>query len=164
MGNILELERKFVVNRVPEYMREFHVGSYVVEQNYLYSDLVSECRVRKEYNLITEDLRCSVDLKVGVGKSRQEESNEISEEIAERFIMNDTYPIVKQRDVYFMDGYFIEVDFYDDFNLIIAEIEFINEYEMDNFEMYGWMIKEVSENEEYKNKRLWEKLNKRSAK
>jgi CYTH domain-containing protein len=163
VDNIKELERKFIVNRVPEYMLDYHVGSYLIEQNYLYSDIVSECRIRREVNLMNEEVKNSIDLKSGVGKVRDEESNEISYEMAEKFLVNDYYPIVKQRDIYFLDGNFIEVDFYDDLELIVAEIEFINEAEMNKFEMYGWMIKEVSNQEEYKNKNLWKKLNKRSV-
>jgi CYTH domain-containing protein len=163
VDNIKELERKFIVNRVPEYMREYHVGSYLIEQNYLYQDMISECRVRREQNLLTEEVANYIDLKVGVGKERLEERNEVSWEVAEEFLFNDTYSIVKQSDIYFLDGYFIEVDFYDDFELIVAEVEFINKAEMEEFEMYGWMIEDVSENEEYKNKNLWKKLNKRGV-
>lgn len=158
-----ELERKFIVRRVPKYMQDFYVDTVLITQNYIYVDLWAEIRIREEIILSTGETRYYEVKKIGRGDERQEIITEIDGEVAEPFLVNSYYPISKQRDVYFYDGNFISVDFFENAGideLIIAEVEFPTRGEMMNFTPYDWFIEEVTYNEEYKNKNIWQGINK----
>lgn len=159
-----ELERKFLVRRVPQYMREFYVDTKLITQNYIYVDLEAEIRIREEILLSSGDTRYYEIKKIGNGAKRKEFITEITREIAEPFLLNSYYAISKQRDVYFYDGKFITVDFYDEElipeGLIVAEIEFPTEGEMVLFRPYNWFIKEVTDDERFRDKNIWRAINK----
>lgn len=74
-----------------------------------------------------------------------------------------TKPIIKIRREIEIDGLIYEHDVYlnDELNgLQIIEIEFRNEEESKNFIIPDWLGKEVTNDKNYKNQSLWNKINK----
>ena len=82
-----ELERKFLVRRVPKYMQDFYVDTVLITQNYIYVDLVAEIRTREEILLSSGDTRYYEIIKIGNGAKRKEFITEITREIAEPFYL-----------------------------------------------------------------------------
>lgn len=160
-----KIERKWLVKGFPEGVD--YLISYFIKQTYLIAD-DNEVRIRtahpkgpspyytiSPYKLLT--------IKGPGTTSRQEVEFELSEAQyyeAMRFVDPNSQPIIKNYKKYYYNDHVIEVSQVD-FEWFYAEVEFDNEEDMKSYE-FPWpelLIKEVTEDPEYKMKNYWKRKN-----
>src|SRR5437899_3305843 len=143
-----EIERKFLVDRVPDEMQPVAVRSLV--QGYLLERHQGlEVRVRRA------DDECTLTLKSGSGMVRAEEEIPIEPDRFERlWPLTDGRRIEKLRHVFALpDGLQAEVDVYAGalHGLLTAEVEFGSEDAAQRFVAPAWMGRDVSGDPRYSN-------------
>lgn len=143
---LFEIERKFLVQRVPDHLDQYPHEEIL--QGYLKIDEDgSEKRLRQAGERYTRTI------KTGQGKTRQEQEEVISQnEFASLWPQTEGKRIEKTR---YQIGD-MEVDVYKGnlTGLIIAEKEFGSEEESVQFMLPEWVGEEVTNDERYKNKNL----------
>lgn len=152
-----EIERKFIVSEIPKDIIPFE-KKYVF-QNYLSVKDKEEIRIRMQ----VEDgiKKYDITYKNGSGMVRDESKfrigesiyYDLSEKIKEK-------PVKKYRQFYQINSQQIMVDTYLETKepLIIAEIEFESEEDAEKFNPPNWFIKEVTYDDDFKNKNIWKKI------
>jgi CYTH domain-containing protein len=144
--NGVEIERKFLVERLPE---DLPAGRRI-EQGYLAvaPDGV-EVRIRRRAGA------CTLTVKSGPGHVRVEEEMEIDERRFEAlWALTEGRRIAKTRHVVpLAGGVAAEVDVYDD-GLLVAEVEFPTEAASAAFLPPSWFGREVTGDARYANQRL----------
>ena len=152
-----EIERKFLVKQLP---REVKIlSTKEIEQTYLATG-EEEVRIRKviDKKIITY----FHTIKVGTGLTRKEIETPISEATAKQLLKNHQEGFLsKLRMLVDYKGIMLEVDFYRQSplrDLKVAEIEFSNEEEALSFQPFDWLGEDVTEDKNYKNQSLWEKV------
>jgi adenylate cyclase len=145
-----EIERKFLVKRLPPNLRHFH--SRTIEQGYLAAKSDgTQIRLRKSGR------RCSLTIKRGRGISRQEIEIDLTrDQFEELWPATAGCRLTKTRyDVPF-GRYTVEIDIYRGRNqgLVVAEVEFRDERECKRFVPPDWFAAEVSGKSRYSNVRL----------
>lgn len=152
-----EIERKFLLktyseNNYPKLKTEFIIQSYVsLTEN-------AEVRIRKvETN--NEIVEYTMAYKNGTGLVREEVEFEIDKDTYENLI-KDSVAINKVRYYINIQGSEVSIDVYmgDLSGLIIAEVEFETEEEAEQFTPPSEFIEEVTNDNKYKNKNLWKKI------
>ena len=147
MKEHLEIERKFILSRLPEGLLD-HVQGDEIKQGYLIRENGQELRIRKRNE------EYWMTLKQGSGLSRVEQECSIPSGQFEMLWpltagkrIEKTRYVVKQQDLLF------EVDlFKEDLEpLILLEIEFENLVASREFKVPLFLGQEVTEDEEYKN-------------
>jgi CYTH domain-containing protein/CHAD domain-containing protein len=147
-----EVERKFVVSAVPEWLDRCPATR--IEQGYLAISEDSEVRLRRR----GPDLTLTV--KRGHGEVRVEREVAIdSEQFARLWPATEGLRLVKRRHLVELsgdDGLCAEVDVYEGEleGLVVAEIEFDGEEESRGFEPSAWIGAEVTGDERYANQTL----------
>lgn len=144
---MLEIERKFLVDRFPDDLIPIQPPSKV-EQGYLSTDPNYEVRVSNRFNLTT---------KRGVGLIREEVVLPISEEAFKAlWLLTERNRIYKDRYLFVDGGHTIEVDVYKDNNagLVVAEVEFPLELAAFNFKAPSWFGREITDERQYANSTL----------
>jgi adenylate cyclase len=148
--NSAEIERKFVVEKVPENLNQF--SSKEILQGYLaITRDDTEVRVRKIGG------SCFLTVKHGSGKIRVEEEIKISpKQFSSLWLLTKGKRIEKNRYRIPYAGVIIELDVYRQRlqGLIIAEAEFPTEEASRIFHAPGWLGAEVTQDEKYKNRNL----------
>src|SRR5262245_15219968 len=121
--NSIEIERKFLVDNLPEKLGQF--SRKEILQGYLaITKEGTEVRIRKRAN------KCSLTVKHGAGKTRTEEDIGISEkQFASLWGLTGNKRVKKLRYCIPYEATTIEVDVYQDWleGLITAEVEFSSE-------------------------------------
>lgn len=145
-----EIERKFLVQELPERLRQYQRMS--IAQGYLAVDKDgTEIRIRK----ISRN--CFITVKVGSGRVRREWQTEISIQQFKK-LWPATYGkrIEKVRYNIPYKQWILELDIYRGHlkGLICAEVEFTSREQSRRFKPPQWFGKEVTEDERYKNKNL----------
>lgn len=146
-----EIERKFLVGDPPPDL-ERHPRSHL-QQGYLAIDPAGiEVRIRRR------DEQTTLTIKGGGGRSRAEEEMEIG---SERFVrlwdLTEGRRVEKTRyEVPGEGGLTIELDVYHGplDGLVTAEVEFGSEAQADAFSGPDWLVREVTGDDAYKNRRL----------
>lgn len=146
----LEIERKFTIKELPENINQYTHDD--IKQGY-YTDISTniEFRLRQKSNKFYKTY------KKGNGLTREEFETEIPEEE-----FNTFWPLTKEKRLektrYYIpyDKHTIELDVYKNSlqGLITVEIEFKTEDEANEFIIPDWFDKDVTNDEEYKNKNL----------
>ena len=147
MGN--EIERKFLINNTPDNLenyphKEISQGYMVVEDQY-------EIRVRKKGDKYYQTV------KIGSGFQREEIETEITQErfetlwplTADRRIEKTRYEIQYKNNTIELDVYKNDLE-----DLVTAEVEFNSIHDGRTFEPPEWFGREVTEDNQYKNKYL----------
>lgn len=161
-----EIERKYIVidaAQVDEALKNKEVNFLkVIEINQSYLGLKDKEELRVRMATSRDKHRFFLTYKVGSGLVREEVEVEISSAMYYELtdgITNKT--LTKKRKQLSYGDLVISLDFYDAElgNLIIAEVEFEDEKQADEFIPPSWFVKEVTNDSEYKNSSLWLKLN-----
>ena len=149
MENI-EIEKKFLINKLP-----FDIAVFPCEkimQGYIsISPDGTEVRLRKRDKKFFLTVKSAGEIK------RKEVEIEISDKQFEKlWLFTKGKRIIKTRYNIPYSNYLIEVDFYngDLQGFMVAEVEFNNEEDLDNFRPPEWFGKDVSKDNKYKNKNL----------
>ena len=155
-----EIERKFLVEEI-DFLKEISDKKVVsIEQTYLSANKLEEVRLRKKVQFNSESFVLTV--KKGKGLIREEIETNLSKETYEELISSTNYiPLRKNRISFTYEGYFFELDLYEDLDLITVEVEFDSEEDSFNFSIPQWISKELTEDESFKNKNLWKRIQKK---
>ncbi|MFD0696185.1 CYTH domain-containing protein [Paenibacillus sp. GCM10027628] len=158
----VEIERKFLLPEFP--FRELErgeitmVAKHSLFQTYLaYSD-DQEIRVRQSI----DDQGVSHythTFKSGHGLVRQEIEYEISEKIYRQLLSHTgLVPLEKIRITVEGQGVLFQIDEYKELDLRVVEVEFPDETAAKSFSIPHWFGRELGQEEEFRNKMLWIKL------
>ena len=152
-----EIERKFLVKDV-EFLKEISNKKMVsIEQTYLSANKFEEVRLRKKVQLNSEVFVLTV--KKGTGLIREEIETNLTKETYEELISSTNYvPLKKDRISFTYEGYFFELDLYEDLDLITIEVEFDSKENSSDFVIPNWISVEITEDESFKNKNLWKTI------
>jgi len=146
----LEIERKFLVKRLPENLEE--LPQEEILQGYLaIAEDGTEVRIRKKGE------SCFLATKSGGSKVRIEEEVDISEERFDSlWPMTEGKRVKKVRYHIIHEGVTIEIDLYQEKlqGLVTAEAEFSSEEASYTFHPPDWLGREVTEDKRYKNQNL----------
>jgi adenylate cyclase len=150
VASTMEIERKFLVNRLPDQLRECPFRS--IEQGYLaVEDNGTEVRLRRQ------DDETFLTVKNGSGTTRDEREVRL-----EREQFDALWPLTRSRRVRKtryevpLGALTVEVDIYGGKNegLIVAEVEFSGNEDCRNFQPPDWLGREISGEERYRNHNL----------
>jgi adenylate cyclase len=146
-----EIERKFLIDSLPQYLQDY--PHHEIEQGYLaITEDGTEIRLRKQDNQYFQTI------KIGDGKTRIETEIEISkEQFTALWNFTEKQRIKKTRfKIPYYNNLTIELDVYHDnlTGLFTAEIEFINQQESLDLVTPDWFGKEVTDDPQYKNHHL----------
>ncbi|MBN2025533.1 MAG: NUDIX domain-containing protein [Actinobacteria bacterium] len=145
----MEIEKKFLLEELPE--RLYAYPSVAIEQGYIVITASEELRIRKKGRALL------LTFKKGTGTTRHEIEIDISEEQYDDFkqcVVGST--ILKTRINYPYREHTVEIDIYKGAleGLITAEVEFSSPQDMQEFSPPSWFGKDVSLDDEFKNKSL----------
>ncbi|OAB46004.1 CYTH domain-containing protein [Paenibacillus glacialis] len=159
----LEIERKFLLPEISESL--VHEGKlqfrseHRIEQTYLALDTDQEMRVRRIIDLESNEMSFTHTFKKGNGLSREEIEYSISEEIYDQIVQAfDAIPLTKNRITAVWEDRVIEIDYYDQVELIVVEVEFNSVEEANAFVAPEWFGKDISSEKQYSNKKVWMEL------
>ncbi|TDG00116.1 CYTH domain-containing protein [Paenibacillus piri] len=157
-----EIERKFLLHAFPAKQLERHelvlVSRQHIYQTYLAFSDDQEIRVRQ---LINHDGRSQYThtFKAGHGLVREEIEYPISEQVYRQLLDNTKLvPLEKIRTTVEQQGRLYEIDEYKQIDLIVVEAEFPDLQAAQSFEAPDWFGRELGQEEEYRNKTLWIRL------
>ncbi len=148
--NDREIERKFLLKRLPKNLREFHHAS--IRQGYLavHDD-------RTQVRLRVAGRRCTLTVKRGRGLARDEFEIEVGRaEFEKLWPATEGRRLHKTRFHVPYGHHIVEIDVYNGRNsgLVVAEVEFRSEKECANFQPPDWFGAEVTGKSRYSNVRL----------
>jgi CYTH domain-containing protein len=163
----LEIERKFLLNEFPASLignGELIIQSEQrIEQTYLAIDEKQELRVRRITDLASGTVEYTHTFKNGNGLSREEIEYSISEGIYRQITgAFQAVPLTKIRVTALWGDTVIEIDSYDQIELIVVEVEFGSVEEAQQFTAPEWFGADISDNRQYSNKTVWRELQKQS--
>jgi CYTH domain-containing protein len=151
----IEIEKKFLLKHIPQTLQ--WASSKTIHQTYLATG-DEELRIRKTVK--DEKEFYTMTIKRGTGLVREEIENDISSSTYEQLLSSTgRKPLIKTRKVTIISShsmeYEVEVDFYEELNLIVAEIEFTTEAAANLFIKPDWFDEDVTDDKSYKNQNLW---------
>ena len=154
-GDNLEFERKFLLFKKPNFKADV---VYKIEQHY-YGDE----RIRRKSTEGQEDLfyhTIKKNIKPGVNSEIEKKINR--EEYNKLLEKSKSY-LVKSRHCYLIGDKTFEVDIFDDISLIIMEVEFKSEQELNDFVIpslfKNLVLLEVTHLREFGNRKISKKIN-----
>lgn len=159
----LEIERKFLLPEYPQALVQegklMIQSEQAIDQTYLAMDEEQELRVRKILDLATGKVEFTHTFKRGQGLTREEVEYSISEGIYEQMIQtHGAVPLTKKRTTAAWGGIQIEIDDYDQIQMMVLEVEFESEEEARGFVPPDWFGKDISLEKKYSNKKVWRDL------
>ncbi|GGD89412.1 CYTH domain-containing protein [Paenibacillus nasutitermitis] len=164
----LEIERKFLLKEFPYELVES--GDLVVrsrqriEQTYLAIDETQELRVRRITDLGSGNVEYTHTFKRGNGLSREEIEYSISQSLYDQIVQAfRLIPLTKERTTADWGSTVIEIDQYDQLELLVVEVEFASLDEALGFTAPDWFGQDISKNRSYSNKTVWRELQQQSA-
>jgi CYTH domain-containing protein len=164
----LEIERKFLLPEFPAaQVKEGKlqiVKEQLIEQTYLalYED--QELRVRKITDAVSGDVEYTHTFKRGFGIAREEVEVSIAGGLYDQMIQaHGAVPLIKKRSTALWDGVQVEIDEYDQIQLMVLEVEFGSEKEAESFVPPAWFGQDISTDKEYSNKKVWRELQSRRS-
>ncbi len=149
-GKIMEIERKFLIDELPKHLDL--AGKKIIEQGYISTSPVIRIRRSNDEYILTIKGKGLVE--------REEFELFIEKNEYEDLKKKLEYNIIKKtRYIYKDKKYTYEVDEFDGHlkGLLLAEIEFQNKKEADDFTPEAWLGKEVSNDPSYQNSNLCKK-------
>lgn len=156
----LEIERKFLLPEISESLVEegnlqFR-SEHRIEQTYIALDTDQEIRVRRIIDLETNEMTFTHTFKKGNGLAREEIEYSISEVIYDQIVQAfDAIPLTKNRITAVWEDRVVEIDCYDQIDLIVVEVEFNSLEEANAFVAPDWFGKDISSEKQYSNKKVW---------
>lgn len=160
---MLEIERKFLLDRDPKQLIQEGVITFLseqrIEQTYLALDEQQEVRVRRLVDLTTAEVNYTHTFKSGNGLMREEIEYEITASIYEQLMSGrNLIPLTKNRITAQWGERTVEIDIYDQIHLTVLEVEFDSEDAALAFVPPAWFGKDVSTERQYSNKKVWRDL------
>ncbi|MEK3883004.1 CYTH domain-containing protein [Paenibacillus sp. PL2-23] len=159
----LEIERKFLLPEYPDAV--IRAGELVlrleqrIEQTYLAMDDNEELRIRRIADLATGEVSYTHTFKRGNGLVREEVEYAISEGIYSQVAAAFGFmPLTKNRITAEWNGRTVEIDIYDQVQLIVLEVEFGSLEEANAFVAPDWFGEDISSKKQYSNKTVWKQL------
>lgn len=156
----LEIERKFLLPEISESLvgegkLQFR-SEHRIEQTYIALDTDQELRVRRIIDLENNEMTFTHTFKKGNGLAREEIEYSISEVIYDQIVQAfDAIPLTKNRITAVWEDRVIEIDCYDQVDLIVVEVEFASLEEANAFVAPEWFGKDISSEKQYSNKKVW---------
>ncbi|MFC5650734.1 CYTH domain-containing protein [Paenibacillus solisilvae] len=165
----LEIERKFLLPEYPEQLigegKLMIQSEQRIEQTYLAIDADQELRVRRIVDLHTDEVQFTHTFKVGNGLKREEIEYSISEGIYEQITQAfQAVPLTKKRITAAWGDRIVEIDCYDQIQLMVLEVEFDTEEAATGFIAPDWFGRDISSEKQYSNKKVWRELQKKASK
>ncbi|WEK53523.1 MAG: CYTH domain-containing protein [Candidatus Cohnella colombiensis] len=160
---MLEIERKFLLPHYPDKLISSGTivvqSEHFIDQTYLALDPDQELRVRKIVDAGTGEATYTHTFKRGNGLMREEVEYSISESIYTQVIEAfKAKPLTKKRVTAVWEGITVEIDCYDQLNLIVIEVEFNSKEAALSFNAPEWFGPDISSERQYSNKTIWRKL------
>lgn len=155
-----EIERKFIIDRMPVDISDYTLTSTAIVQSYLSINDNEEVRVRR--STFRNDVQCFLTVKRGKGLERDEYEVSISHQSFLDLQPMHTKPLIKTRWYVIISDIHMEIDVYtskENSGLCIVEVEFDTVQDAQNFCPPFWFGEEVTNNKNYKNQSLWMKEN-----
>lgn len=149
-----EIERKFIVNKLPKLSTLDWLETQNIYQVYL---AIGDEQIRAREIIRSNGNNFILTVKRGHGLSRKEIETSISEPTYYQ-LQKSVFELGKTRHIISINGIKTYIDVFHQHNLIIAEIEFPNEYDAQQFEPPIWFNKEVTGEPKYENQYLWKKI------
>jgi len=150
MPNSREIERKFLLKRLPENLKR--ARRYIIAQGYLATEPAGrQVRIRKK------DKTASLTFKVGRGRSREEREIKLSpKQFAALWPATAGRRLRKLRYEIPWRDLLIEIDIYrgKHAGLVVAEVEFPDRTTCRKFKPPSWFGREVTAEKRYSNVRL----------
>lgn len=164
----LEIERKFLLPEYPaDLIREHEIRiekEQLIDQTYLAIHGDQELRVRKIQDLTSKRVEYTHTFKKGHGIAREEVEYSISEGLYEQIInAHQAVPLIKKRTTAVWEDKVIEIDDYEQIQLLVLEVEFASVEEAENFNAPGWFGNDISSEKQYSNKKVWQELQARKG-
>ncbi|AOZ92047.1 CYTH domain-containing protein [Paenibacillus crassostreae] len=161
----LEIERKFLLSEFPDTLVQVGtlriISEQRIEQTYLALDATQELRVRRIVDLTTGETTYTHTFKNGNGLVREEIEYSISEEIYTQIVNAfGAVPLTKNRITAAWEDTLIEIDCYDQIEMIVVEVEFESVEVAESFEVPVWFGEDISSQKQYSNKQVWKELQK----
>lgn len=154
----IEIERKFLPTR-KDFLIDLDIPKVIqeIDQTYLSITNNSSLRIRR----IEQDgsYLYTMAYKSSSGIRKEEQEFEIDQETYSNLMsMSESIPLRKIRYKFVWEGYPYDVDMYEDYDLIIIEVEFESIEDATAFQSPTWLGDDVSGDKQYSNKKLWEGL------
>ncbi|NWL88611.1 adenylate cyclase [Paenibacillus sp. 79R4] len=164
----LEIERKFLLSEYPaNRIKEGEIQierEQIIEQTYLALHGDQELRVRKIHDLASGEVEYTHTFKKGHGIAREEVEYSISKGIYEQMIdTHQAVPLIKKRTTAVWGDRVIEMDDYEQIQLLVLEVEFASLEEAESFAAPAWFGKDISSDKQYSNKKVWQELQARKG-
>jgi adenylate cyclase len=157
-----EIERKFLLASFPAMELELKEMTMIsqkrIYQTYLAYSEEQEIRVRQ---LVDNEgnSQYTHTFKSGHGLVREEIEYEISEDIYRQLLDHTKLvPLEKIRTTVEHRGFYYEVDEYKQVELTVVEVEFPDIQAAQSFVVPSWFGRELGQEDEFRNKTLWVKL------
>ncbi|MHA0856667.1 CYTH domain-containing protein [Paenibacillus sp. CMAA1364] len=159
----LEIEKKYLLSSFPDTRVEdgtLRIISKVrIYQTYLAMDTTQELRVRRLENLTTEEVSFTHTFKSGNGLVREEIEYDITQDIYEQVVQAfNAVPLTKIRVTAVWHGIVVEIDCYDQIDLMVVEVEFESVEAAEIFVAPDWFGEDISSQKQYSNKKVWREL------
>lgn len=166
MQDNLEIERKFLLKRVPTFSSH-QADNFLIHQIYInLGDQVIRFRMHEKFHskgskptVERKHVKC-IKKPISIGVFEEIEEN-ISQEEFRKMLEKPHTEILKTRHVYHSGEFKWEVDDYHDINLVVMEVEFDSEEDFNNFDINeipeiirNQVITEVTGQEEFSNYKL----------
>lgn len=159
----MEIERKYLLQHYPAALIE--QGTLVVEkeqlieQTYLALDGDQELRVRKIIDTETGETAFTHTFKKGWGLAREEVEYAISEGLYEQVVKaHGAIPLTKRRVTARWEDRIVEIDNYNQIELLVLEVEFPSLEAAEQFVPPAWFGQDISTEKQYSNKKVWRDL------
>ena len=149
-----EIERKFICSLTREEASKLSFDSRHVKSLYLESSKEASLRVVKDSHK-NGDVFCFWTEKKSLENSivRIEIEEKLPEKIFNQLDIINKYPTIeKERFLININDYIWEIDFFNSYDFVIAELEFRSLEEANAFNTFpSWIVKEVTEDPSYLN-------------
>lgn len=162
MNSTVELERKWLTS-IGACVKAGHVLEDLprskLYQKYVIRENGNETRIRQSHDLVLDKTSYKLTIKSKGNASRTEVEKELSENefnALDSTVSNDGRVIMKIRYLIDLNGVTAELDVYQGHlkGLVVVEVEFESEDQMDAFSNPAWFGEEVTNDEHYKNASL----------
>lgn len=156
----IEIEKKYLLTSIPKEVA--FESEKIIYQTYL---AIGEEEMRIRKTIKNDKETHTLTIKKGSGLSREELETDISRSTYNQLLSGTTNkPLIKTRKVSkgISDGheYIAEIDIYESIeDLMVVEVEFHSEQSAKQFIKPTWFGEEVTEDKNYKNQKLWKKIN-----
>lgn len=149
----LEIERKFLCSLTREQAKSLATGSRKIHSVYFKNTPEETFRVVKDkYESGHEHFFWTVKKSTEHSSVRQELERPLDREVFDQLSSLNYPEVKKERFIIPFGDYNWEIDFFEDYDFVIAELEFKLKKEADNFSNFPeWVIKEVTDDPYYLN-------------